>query len=167
MKNIKSIWLLAILCTIGKLTFAQSGNAEADAIIKQMHNQNNKGTIHFEALGASITDNATLIKGPKGVYDLGTSWLNGNGQVAQVHLFFLKIQSGTQPLLQNKDASAIVMINGTVYQITGTGDLKVSGKIVSGTFTGVLYEVVRGKSRAATVSSGKISGNFKNLNLAL
>ncbi|TFF36588.1 hypothetical protein [Mucilaginibacter psychrotolerans] len=167
MKKLTSIWLLAMLCIIGKTTFAQSGNAETDAIIKQMRNQNSKGTIHFEAMGASITDNATVIKGPKGIYDLGSSFLTDHGDGAQVHLFLAKIQTGTQLLLQNKDASTIAMINGTVYQVTGTANLKVSGKNVSGTFTGVLYAVAKNKSKAATVPSGKISGNFNNLNLSL
>ncbi|NRF40093.1 hypothetical protein [Pedobacter foliorum] len=161
----KTIILVLGLCLINAASYSQSGNAKMDAILKQMRNQNSKGTIHFETKGTSVTDNATLIKDAKGIYVLGSSMLTGKGDGSQVHLFFAKMQSGTQPISQNKDANATAIINGTGYQIKGIAMLKVSGKTIGGTFTGLIYEIPNGKSKANVVASGKISGSFKNLNI--
>jgi hypothetical protein len=70
-------------------------------------------------------------------------------------------KSGTYAINDNKKAG-VLQIKDKAYQIRGSLTLKVSGKKITGTFVGELYEINKNKTKPSEKSSGKITGSFNN-----
>lgn len=164
-KIMKIMTVLALL--ISAVTFAQtSGNAQADELIKQIKNQQKStGTIKFTVKGKSIKDIGTVMKVPKGLYLISSSLMLDDTPDSSIQLTVKKIESGNQSLNIDKNNNSFVVLNEIAYEIHGTITLKVLGKIISGSFQGELFEIKKNNAKAASKSSGKISGEIKNLSL--
>ncbi len=156
----KLFLLLALLCSL--LQFAQtSGNAKVDEMIKRLkEQQNTNASISFTFNKKTYKDKATFIETAKKSFAIGSSLTADDTPETMINLIVDKKKSGTYTIASGSQNSSVVTINGKYYQFAGTVNLVVKGKKVSGTFTGVLYEIEKGKSKPDVKSSGKVSGSF-------
>ena len=124
--------LLAIICTtLG--SFAQSNNAKAMEMIKQM--QNPKGKIMLAIEGKTCTEKSSFIQNPKGAFIIATDLASARNTFAIV---LSKKESGTYPFATDKKENTVFFLeNGASYEVkSGTITLNNSGGKISGTFTG-------------------------------
>ena len=157
----KKIILSIITLLFVTFSFAQSGDAKVDALIKQLkEQQNSRATVSFTYNNKNYKDKATFIETAKKTFVIGSSLTDDETAETQIHLEVTKKKSGAYAIVNGNQNSSLVTINDKYYQFAGTVNLVVKGKKVSGTFTGELYEIKKGKSKAEVKSSGKISGSF-------
>ena len=153
--------ILIIVLLSSFVNFAQTGDAKVDKMLKELkEQQNSKASISFTFNKKTYKDKASFMETDKKTFSIGTSLLSEKLMTTQIGLIVDAKKSGTYTIATGNKNSSVVNINGTYYEFAGTVNLVVKGKKVSGTFTGELYEIKKGKSKPDAKSSGKVSGSF-------
>jgi hypothetical protein len=153
--------ILFISLFISLSSFAQTGDPKVDKMLKEMQQkQNSKAIISFTFNGKTYKDKASFMETDKKTFSIGSSLIADDTANTMINLIVGKKKSGIYTIVSGNQNSSVVTINGKYYQFTGTVNLVVKGKKVSGAFTGELYEIKKGKSKPDPKSSGKVSGSF-------
>lgn len=153
----KSILLFAILFSY--FSYAQTGDPKVDEMLKEL--QKAPGKISFTMNGKTMNEVASFIEDAKRGLLISSHLTLDTTPDVFINLIAPSKKTGTYAIDDNKKAG-VLQINQKAYQIRGTINLKVSGKKITGTFAGELYEINKKKSKVVEQSSGKISGRFMN-----
>lgn len=153
----KSILVFAILFSY--FSYAQTGDPKVDAMLKEL--QKAPGKITFMMNGKTMNEVASFVEDAKKGLLISSHLTLDTTPDVFISLIAPSKKTGTYAIDDNKKAG-VLQINQKAYQIRGTINLKVSGKKITGTFAGELYEINKNKSKVAEKSSGKISGSFIN-----
>lgn len=138
-----------------------SGDRKTDQLIKQLKAQQNApGNIAFRVNGKTISQKASFIEGDNKQFIISSLLTFGGNSDVNISLSTPTKKTGVYPIEEKK--SGLLLFKGKVYQIRGTVYLKVSGKQVSGTFSGELHEIKKNSPKPSDKSDGKITGDFKN-----
>jgi hypothetical protein len=153
----KTLILIALVFAV--YANAQTGDPKVDKMLKEL--QKAPGKITFTMNGKTSNEVASIIEDPKkGLLISSLLTLDTTPDVT-ISLIAPTKKSGTYSINDNKKAG-VLQIKDKAYQIRGSLTLKVSGKKVTGTFEGELYEINKNKSKPSEKSSGKITGSFNN-----
>lgn len=157
----KIILLILALCPL--VNVAQTGDPKVDKMLKELQNQQkSNSSISFSFNAKTYKDKASFMETDKKTFSIGTSLLSDKMMTTQIALIVDKKKSGSYTILSGNKNGSVVLINKKYYQFEGTVNVSVKGEKVSGTFTGELYEIKKGKSKPDAKSSGKITGNFNS-----
>lgn len=155
MKNI--IILFTIL--LASYSNAQTGDPKVDKMLKEL--QKAPGKITFTMNGKTSNEVASIIEDPKKGLLISSHLTLDTTPDVTISLIAPTKKSGTYSINDNKKAG-VLQIKDKAYQIRGSLTLKISGKKITGTFEGELYEINKNKSKPSEKSSGKITGSFTN-----
>ena len=155
MKNI--IILFTIL--LASYSNAQTGDPKVDKMLKEL--QKAPGKITFTMNGKTSNEVASIIEDPKKGLLISSHLTLDTTPDVTISLIAPTKKSGTYSINDNKKAG-VLQIKDKAYQIRGSLTLKVSGKKITGTFEGELYEINKNKTKPSGKSSGKITGSFNN-----
>lgn len=153
----KSILLFAILFSY--FSYAQTGDPKVNEMLKEL--QKAPGKISFTMNGKTMNEVASFVEDTKRGLLISSHLTLDTTPDVFISLIAPSKKTGTYAIDDNKKAG-VLQINQKAYQIRGTIKLKVSGKKITGTFAGELYEINKKKSKVVEQSSGKISGSFMN-----
>lgn len=137
---------------------AQTGDPKVDAMLKEL--QKAPGKITFTMNGKKYTEVASLLEDKQKGLIISSHLTLDNTPNVFISLIAPTKKSGTYIIEGNK--AGVVQIKEKAYQIKGNIILKVSGKKITGTFEGELYEIDKNKPKPSEKSSGKIIGSFNN-----
>jgi hypothetical protein len=157
MKMKKIITLFAILLV--SYSYAQTGDPKVDEMLKELQKAPSK--ITFTINGKTSNEVASFLEDAKRGLLISSHLTLDTTPDVFISLIAPNKKTGIYAIDDNKKAG-VLQINGKAYQIKGTINLKVSGKKITGTFAGELYEITKNKSKLAEKSSGKITGSFTN-----
>ena len=138
---------------------AQTGDPKVDAMLKEL--QKAPGKITFTMNGKTSNEVASIIEDPKKGLLISSHLTLDTTPDVFISLIAPTKKSGTYAINDNKKAG-VLQIKDKAYQIRGSLTLKVSGKKITGTFVGELYEINKNKTKPSEKSSGKITGSFNN-----
>ena len=138
---------------------AQTGDPKVDAMLKEL--QKAPGKITFTMNGKTSNEVASIIEDPKKGLLISSHLTLDTTPDVFISLIAPTKKSGTYAINDNKKAG-VLQIKDKAYQIRGSLTLKVSGKKITGTFEGELYEINKNKTKPSEKSSGKITGSFNN-----
>jgi hypothetical protein len=138
---------------------AQTGDPKVDAMLKEL--QKAPGKITFTMNGKTSNEVASIIEDPKKGLLISSHLTLDTTPDVTISLIAPTKKSGTYAINDNKKAG-VLQIKDKAYQIRGTLTLNVSGKKITGTFEGELYEINKNKTKPSENSSGKITGSFNN-----
>ena len=138
---------------------AQTGDPKVDAMLKEL--QKAPGKITFTMNGKTSNEVASIIEDPKKGLLISSHLTLDTSPDVFISLIAPTKKSGTYAINDNKKAG-VLQIKDKAYQIRGSLTLKVSGKKITGTFAGELFEINKNKTKPSEKSSGKITGSFNN-----
>lgn len=138
---------------------AQTGDPKVDAMLKEL--QKAPGKITFTMNGKTSNEVASIIEDPKKGLLISSHLTLDTTPDVFISLIAPTKKSGTYAINDNKKAG-VLQIKDKAYQIRGSLTLKVSGKKITGTFAGELFEINKNKTKPSEKSSGKITGSFNN-----
>ncbi len=138
---------------------AQTGDPKVDAMLKEL--QKAPGKITFTLNGKSYNEVASVVEDEQKGLLISSHLTLDNTPNVFISFIAPTKKSGTYAINDNKKAG-VLQIKNKAYQIRGAITLKVSGKKITGTFSGDLYEISKNKSKPSEKSSGKITGSFNN-----
>lgn len=138
---------------------AQTGDPKVDAMLKEL--QKAPGKITFTMNGKTSNEVASIIEDPKKGLLISSHLTLDTTPDVFISLIAPTKKSGTYTINDNKKAG-VLQIKDKAYQIRGSLTLKVSGKKITGTFAGELFEINKNKTKPSEKSSGKITGSFNN-----
>jgi hypothetical protein len=153
----KTLILIALVFAV--YANAQTGDPKVDKMLKEL--QKAPGKITFTMNGKTTNEVASIIEDPKKGLLISSHLTLDTTPDVTISLIAPTKKSGTYSINDNKKAG-VLQIKDKAYQIRGSLTLKVSGKKISGTFEGELYEINKNKSKPSEKSSGKITGSFNN-----
>lgn len=153
----KIIILIALLFAV--YANAQTGDPKVDKMLKEL--QKAPGKITFTMNGKTTNEVASIIEDPKKGLLISSHLTLDTTPDVTISLIAPTKKSGTYSINDNKKAG-VLQIKDKAYQIRGSLTLKVSGKKITGTFEGELYEINKNKTKPSGKSSGKITGSFNN-----
>jgi hypothetical protein len=153
----KIIILIALVFAV--YTNAQTGDPKVDKMLKEL--QKAPGKITFTMNGKTTNEVASIIEDPKKGLLISSHLTLDTTPDVTISLIAPTKKSGTYSINDNKKAG-VLQIKDKAYQIRGSLTLKVSGKKITGTFEGELYEINKNKTKPSEKSSGKITGSFNN-----
>lgn len=137
---------------------AQTGDPKVDAMLKELKKA--PGKITFTINQKKYTEVASFLEDDKKGLNMSSHLTLDNTPNVTIALNVPTKKSGTYSIEGNK--AGVVQIKEKAYQIKGNIILKVSGKKITGTFEGELYEINKNKTKPSEKSSGKITGSFNN-----
>jgi len=138
---------------------AQTGDPKVDAMLKELKKA--PGKITFTMNGKKYTEVASFLEDEKKGLIISSHLTLDNTPNVFISLIAPTKKSGIYNINDNKKAG-VLQIKDKAYQIRGSLTLKVSGKKITGTFAGELYEINKNKTKPSEKSSGKITGSFNN-----
>jgi len=153
----KIIILIALVFAV--YTNAQTGDPKVDKMLKEL--QKAPGKITFTMNGKTTNEVASIIEDPKKGLLISSHLTLDTTPDVFISLIAPTKKSGTYAINDNKKAG-VLQIKDKAYQIRGSLTLKVSGKKITGTFAGELFEINKNKTKPSEKSSGKITGSFNN-----
>jgi hypothetical protein len=153
----KIIILIALVFAV--YTNAQTGDPKVDKMLKEL--QKAPGKITFTMNGKTTNEVASIIEDPKKGLLISSHLTLDTTPDVTISLIAPTKKTGTYSINDNKKAG-VLQIKDKAYQIRGSLTLKVSGKKITGTFEGELYEINKNKTKPSEKSSGKITGSFNN-----
>ena len=153
----KIIILIALVFAV--YANAQTGDPKVDKMLKEL--QKAPGKITFTMNGKTTNEVASIIEDPKKGLLISSHLTLDTTPDVTISLIAPTKKSGTYSINDNKKAG-VLQIKDKAYQIRGSLTLKVSGKKITGTFEGELYEINKNKTKPSGKSSGKITGSFNN-----
>ena len=151
--------LILIVLVFAITANAQTGDPKVDAMLKEL--QKAPGKITFTMNGKTSNEVASIIEDPKKGLLISSHLTLDTTPDVFISLIAPTKKSGTYAINDNKKAG-VLQIKDKAYQIRGSLTLKVSGKKITGTFEGELYEINKNKTKPSEKSSGKITGSFNN-----
>ena len=151
--------LILIVLVFAITANAQTGDPKVDAMLKEL--QKAPGKITFTMNGKTSNEVASIIEDPKKGLLISSHLTLDTTPDVFISLIAPTKKSGTYAINDNKKAG-VLQIKDKAYQIRGSLTLKVSGKKITGTFVGELYEINKNKTKPSEKSSGKITGSFNN-----
>ena len=151
--------LILIALVFAATANAQSGDPKVDAMLKEL--QKAPGKITFTMNGKTSNEVASIIEDPKKGLLISSHLTLDTTPDVFISLIAPTRKSGTYAINDNKKAG-VLQIKDKAYQIRGSLTLKVSGKKITGTFAGELFEINKNKTKPSEKSSGKITGSFNN-----
>ncbi|POS02199.1 hypothetical protein Q361_10594 [Flavobacterium croceum DSM 17960] len=153
----KIIILIALVFAV--YANAQTGDPKVDKMLKEL--QKAPGKITFTMNGKTSNEVASIIEDPKKGLLISSHLTLDTTPDVTISLIAPTKKTGTYSINDNKKAG-VLQIKDKAYQIRGSLTLKVSGKKITGTFEGELYEINKNKTKPSGKSSGKITGSFNN-----
>ena len=138
---------------------AQTGDPKVDAMLKDL--QKAPGKITFAINGKSYNEVASILEDPKRGLLISSHLTLDTTPDVFISLIAPTKKSGTYAINDNKKAG-VFQLKDKAYQIRGSLTLKVSGKKITGSFAGELFEINKNKPKPSEKSSGKITGSFNN-----
>lgn len=153
----KIIILIALVFAV--YANAQTGDPKVDKMLKEL--QKAPGKITFTMNGKTTNEVASIIEDPKKGLLISSHLTLDTTPDVTISLIAPTQKSGTYSINDSKKAG-VLQIKDKAYQIRGSLTLKVSGKKITGTFEGELYEINKNKTKPSGKSSGKITGSFNN-----
>ena len=151
--------LILIALVFAVYANAQTGDPKVDKMLKEL--QKAPGKITFTMNGKTSNEVASIIEDPKKGLLISSHLTLDTTPDVFISLIAPTKKSGTYAINDNKKAG-VLQIKDKAYQIRGSLTLKVSGKKITGTFVGELYEINKNKTKPSEKSSGKITGSFNN-----
>ena len=151
--------LILIVLVFAITANAQTGDPKVDAMLKEL--QKAPGKITFTMNGKTSNEVASIIEDPKKGLLISSHLTLDTTPDVFISLIAPTKKSGTYAINDNKKAG-VLQIKDKAYQIRGSLTLKVSGKKITGTFAGELFEINKNKTKPSEKSSGKITGSFNN-----
>ena len=151
--------LILIALVFAVYANAQTGDPKVDKMLKEL--QKAPGKITFTMNGKTSNEVASIIEDPKKGLLISSHLTLDTTPDVTISLIAPTKKSGTYAINDNKKAG-VLQIKDKAYQIRGSLTLKVSGKKITGTFVGELYEKNKNKTKPSEKSSGKITGSFNN-----
>jgi hypothetical protein len=149
----------------------KTGNPKVDALLENLKKQTGSKqalstqNVVIKAKGIVVNDNATLVKSAQGFYVMGSSLISAISD-NQIQLYLSNIAAGKQTLSTDKKKSSIAIINGTTYELEGEVIISVKNNIISASFKGQLFEIIKHKSNSSKTPTGPITADFKGLTLS-
>jgi hypothetical protein len=151
--------LILIALAFAVYANAQTGDPKVDKMLKELHKA--PGKITFTMNGKTSNEVASFIEDPKKGLLISSHLTLDTTPDVTISLIAPTKKSGTYSIEDNKGAGYL-QIKDKAYQIRGSLTLKVSGKKITGTFSGELHEIKKNRPKASDKSSGKITGSFNN-----
>jgi len=138
----KIIILIALVFAV--YTNAQTGDPKVDKMLKEL--QKAPGKITFTMNGKTTNEVASIIEDPKKGLLISSHLTLDTTPDVFISLIAPTKKSGTYAINDNKKAG-VLQIKDKAYQIRGSLTLKVSGKKITGTFAGELFEINKNKTK--------------------
>ncbi|GAA4770058.1 MULTISPECIES: hypothetical protein [Flavobacterium] len=156
----KKILQLILLLLTG-MAIAQSGDPKVDALLQQLKEQQKApGKITFKMKGKTYTEIGSFMEDTKKRFVISSHLTLDSTPDSSISFVIPSKKSGSYSIEDKK--SGVLVINGKVYQIRGNITVNISGKKISGSFIGELFEIPNNKAKASDQTSGVIQGNFQN-----
>ncbi len=156
----KKILQLILLLLTG-MAIAQSGDPKVDALLQQLKEQQKApGKITFKMKGKTYTEIGSFMEDTKKRFVISSHLTLDSTPDSSISFVIPSKKSGSYSIEDKK--SGVLVISGKVYQIRGNITVNISGKKISGSFIGELFEIPNNKAKASDQTSGVIQGNFQN-----
>ncbi len=153
--------IVLIFALINGLAIAQSGDPKVDSLLQQLKEQQKApGKITFKIKGKTYTEVGAFMEDAKKRFIISSHLTLDSTPDSSISLVIPSKKSGSYSIEDKK--SGVLVKNGKVYQIRGNVTLNITGKKISGSFIGELFEIPNNKAKASDQTSGVIQGNFQN-----
>lgn len=149
--------LLSFTCVINAQDINQK---KFEDFKKEIQKRKAVGEISFTVNNKKIVDKASFIETSEKKLGISSHIMLDDTPDETIAFVLPSKKSGTYTIEGNK--TGILQLKNKVFAIKGTVTLKVNGNVITGTFSGELFEILKNKSKPSDKSSGTITGKFNN-----